>query len=94
MNSVSSDNIRRLRTYEAVWRELKNSKNHTAVLQIAHPFFVPRIKRMISKEKHMDLGFNILNELEKCVLKFEWNEERKELTIRLVGRFGIVDIKS
>jgi hypothetical protein len=72
-----------------VWKLLRSKKK--AVLTVAHHDFLPRIKRMISKEKDMDEGFKILNELEKFRLKYEWNEELKQLTVTLVGKYGLVD---
>jgi hypothetical protein len=81
---------RPLRTYEGIWRELRNTRK--VVLVLIDPGFYPRIKRMIIKEKCMDQGFKLLNEIEKYNLKFDWVEKDKKLTVQLVSRFGVSDM--
>lgn len=79
------------RAYEPVWKLLRQKGKVT--LEIADPVFVNRIKRMISKEKDMDTGFKILNELESPRLRYKYDPEKRELEIRLIARYGIVDIQ-
>lgn len=78
------------RTYRPIWDHLR--KHHKCVLSVVDAGFVPRIKRMISKEKDEDIGFKLLNQVERLYLQFSFDPEAMELTIVLRGRFGIVDI--
>lgn len=79
------------RAYESIWKQLK--KRQTCVLEVIDPIFVTRIKKMIIKEKCRDLGFKVINEVDRYVLKFSWSQESKELTIKLVSRYGLTDIR-
>ena len=85
---------RKPRTYEVIWRQLRYSPTHVCVLRLADAAFLPRVKRMISKEKDRDIGFKLINEVERQHLKFTWNQEKKELKVELTNRFGIVEIVS
>jgi hypothetical protein len=76
------------RKYEPIWERLKN--RDTVLLDVA-PIFVKRVKRMVSKEKDMDLGFKLLNEDERFVLRFSYEAGKQQLRIKLIPRFGIED---
>lgn len=91
---MSGKSTRPPRRYGEIWKMLRHDPSHTCTLELTHQAFVPRIKRMISKEKDLDVGFKLVQEIEKFRLKFDWNEGKKELTIRLVSRLGLVDIVS
>ncbi len=79
-----------MRTYQSVWMELR--RTHKVVLEVRHEKFLPNLKRMISKEKYMDKGFILLNEIEQYKLQFSWNKKKLELTIELKGRYNLVPI--
>lgn len=83
-------NPRPRRTYEPVWLKLR--KEHRCILVLKHDVLLPRIKRMISKEKHMDDGFKILNPDDNYFLVFTFDREKKELLIELTSKLGIRDI--
>ena len=95
MNSVTPSYLlsnRPLRAYEGIWRKLRYTQK--CVISVTDVVFVARIKRMISKEKCMDKGFAVLNDsVEVPFLKFTWDGKSKELTIELITRYGLVDIK-
>jgi len=82
-----------LRAYQGIWIQLKNSKEHKVVLEVVDSCYVPRIIRMVSKEKDQDNGFKLLNHTALIRLKTSWNEERKELTLMLKARHDLVSIK-
>lgn len=84
--------LRPLRVYEQVWKNLKVPP-HICILEVVDEEFVPRIKRMVMKEKDMDLGFKVINEVEKFRLKFSWCKERMQLTVELTAKYGVVEIK-
>lgn len=81
---------RPLRTYEGIWKELR--KKQVIVLVLVDHEFRTRIKRMIIKEKCMDKGFAIINTVERYHLRFQWDESKSELTVRLVSRFGLTEV--
>jgi hypothetical protein len=80
---------RTLRVYEGVWQQLRLTQE--IVLEVIDVGFVPRIKKAISKEKYMDVGFNLINEIESYKLYFYWSEEKKELRIELRSKFGLTE---
>ena len=82
------------RTYEIVWKKLKNSPDLSVIICVIDPVFLSNIKRMISKEKDMDIGFKMINEVDRYKLKFEWNENSRELTARLVTKYGVSLVKT
>ena len=51
------------------------------------------MKKAVIKEKWLDDGFKIMNELEKCALQIIYDKNKQLLTFKLVQRFGIVDVK-
>ena len=51
------------------------------------------MKKAVIKEKWLDDGFKIMNELEKCTLQIVYDKSKQLLTFKLVQRFGIVDVK-
>lgn len=91
MNQISNLS-RKQRTYEGIWRALR-SPPHMVTLEIIDPLLVPRIKRMISKEKDMDTGFKLLNGQEWLFLEFSWCAEKLELQVVLKSRFGLVEVR-
>jgi hypothetical protein len=86
----SSSSSRPLRVYEAAWLQLRQHKH--VVLTVTHETFMPRIKRMISKEKDMDDCFALLNDLHKPRLYFTWKPEEHKLYIELKTRFDLGEI--
>lgn len=82
----------RVNTYKPIWDELK--KSQVVTLELQSPVYVNRVQKAISKCKHGDYGFKIINEIERYVLKFSKQEVngKCELTIRLVSRLNIADI--
>ena len=79
------------RAYAPIWKALRKKK--TVTVAVLDPIFLSRLKRAVSKEKDEDVGFKLLNDIEKPRLKYEWNEEKGELKISLVSRVGLVEIK-
>ena len=92
MNQINSHFHRIPRTYERVWRQLRLPP-HLVVLEVLDPEFVPRIRRMISKEKDMDIGFKSMQDCERVYLKFSWDPAKLELTVELTNRLGITEVK-
>jgi hypothetical protein len=82
--------IRTLRVYEGVWLELRRKKVLT--IDVIDPGFVPRINRMLSKEKNADVGFALLNEDIPVRIRYSWNEKKKKLTMKLVRLHGLLDV--
>jgi len=76
------------RKYEEVWNILK--KDGRIELEV-HPKFVKTVKRMVAKEKHLDLGFKLLNENDNFILYPSYNRETKRLTFVLKATIGIED---
>jgi hypothetical protein len=80
-----------LRTYQLVWMKLRRPP-HKIVLDIHAEELLPRIKRMISKEKDRDLGFKLLRtEIEFFRLVYTWSPETRQLTIELKSKIGLTD---
>lgn len=79
------------RLYYPAWKKLR--KEGKVTLSVVDAAFLSRIKRMISKEKDMDIGFKLLNDVEKPRLVFTWDSEKLELEIKLVGKYNIMDLR-
>ena len=83
-----------MRKYEPVWTALKHSQ--VVTLEV-HPKLLPRVKKAIIKEKNIDLGFKVMNELENLFLKFTVIEipdvqNKVHLKVELKQSLGIVGI--
>lgn len=82
-----------MRKYEEIWLRIKSSKNHKVVLEV-HPALFSRVIKAVIKEKHMDLGTKVLNELEAPRLEIQKNiPEAGKITFMLVQTLGLEDIK-
>jgi hypothetical protein len=79
------------RVYEPIWKTLRTHKR--CVLSVVDARLVPRIKRMIIKEKCNDQGFKLINEIEAAYLRFSWDEEKRELTVLLESKFGLTEVQ-
>lgn len=64
------------------------------MLEIADERLLGRIKKAIIKEKDMDMGFKVMNEIESWRLSFEWKKQEKKLVVKLVSKYGIVEVVS
>lgn len=72
-----------LRAYQKVWNLLKEPP-HDILLSIADPRFIPRIQRMISKEKDLDHRYKCLQGNWDKKLRYEKRNGGLELRIRLL----------
>lgn len=78
---------RPLRTYQAIWLQLRTTQE--CVIEVLDPAFVPTLKSMIIKEKCRDVGFHLMNEVERFYLRFDWDGESKKLTVHLKSKHGL-----
>lgn len=86
---------RPLRAYESIWKQLRSkASKQEVVLEIADERLLGRIKKAIIKEKDMDMGFKVMNEIESWRLSFEWKKQEKKLVVKLVSKYGIVEVVS
>lgn len=79
--------------YQEIWERVRDSKRNEAKLEVKHPAFLPRIKKAIIKEKHMDLGFKVLNDHDNFFLVFMYNPSEKKLTVKLCQTLGLEGVK-
>lgn len=91
-HSLSSSSLKAnpLRTYQGIWLKLRSEQR--VVIELVDKVFYTRVKKMIIKEKCLDEGFKLINEVEKFRLSFSWNEEKKEMTVVLASKFGVTDL--
>ena len=66
-------------------------KNLNKLEVSVEPHLVNRVRKAIIKEKNIDLGFKILNEMERFRLCTSYCEKKKVLSLELVAKFGIAD---
>lgn len=74
------------RKYEEAWEQLKAS----GILKLkVTRYYVPQVKRMVSKEKDMDDMWKIDNTHNPQTLSFEYSDFEMTLTIKLKGKFNL-----
>jgi len=78
------------RLYSSIWEEIK--VKNICVVKVAQPSKWSRVKRGVIKEKDGDVGFKMLNFVERPRLQVDWDKDKAVLTFKLVPKFGILDI--
>lgn len=83
------------RLYEPVWERIKKyAKESKAVTLEVEPGLVARVKKAVIKEKHIDLGFKILNDHDNFFLEIVYEKTTKRLRFKLKQTLGLEGIKS
>jgi hypothetical protein len=75
------------RKYGPIWQRIK--EEDIVEVQVVHPVLVQRVKQGVIKEKHMDIGWRIMNDTFDYRLQISYNSTTHVLTFRLVQRFGV-----
>lgn len=82
-----------LRMYQEIWERVKKNKKNEVKLGDVHPLLVKRVKKAIIKEKHMDLGFKVMNDHDHFFLRFSYDVAKRILTVKLDQTYGLEGIK-
>jgi hypothetical protein len=85
---------RELRKYEVVWNRIRDSKRHSITLADVHPAFLQRVKKAVSKEKHMDEGFKLINDHDHFYLVYDYDRDKRTLVITLKQSLGLEGVKT
>jgi len=80
-----------MRTYEPYWREIRYKGFIN--LQLKHACYVPRVKRMLSKEKDEDTGFRYINKDTTWRLIFTWTDADNKLLVQLQSKNLVSDMQ-
>lgn len=84
--------VQKKRQYQEIWERIRDSKKNSVRLQV-EPILVPRVKKAIIKEKHLDLGFKVLNDHDHFFLVFSYDREKKVLSVKLDQTLGLEGVK-
>lgn len=82
-----------MRKYQEIWERLKKRADHTVTIEV-HPAMFPRVIKAVIKEKNQDLGFKVINDLEKCYLEIARDTVKKRITFKLRQRFGLQEMRA
>jgi hypothetical protein len=83
-----------LRTYQPIWKKLKSQPGVPVALQVHQPRLAARIRKGVIMEKYRDVGFKVINELEVCTLKIQYDPKKHQLTFTLMPKYGLVAVES
>lgn len=78
----------RKRRYQEIWERVRDSKKNFVRLQV-EPILLARVKKAIIKEKHLDLGFKVLNDHDHFFLVFSYDAAKKVLSVKLDQTLGL-----
>lgn len=82
-----------MRKYEEIWLRIKRSKNHKIIIEV-HPALYSRVIKAVIKEKHMDLGTKVINDMDTLRLEILKNTPKLgNITFILHQRLGLEDMK-